>query len=672
MAFLQDQPEALRDIQPVEAQSLFPRQEPEDLTALRLVVGDMKKAEAWANMFMWRFNRYDDLYLFRVPMAFWEGTTVPRAHLGVPLVYEHIESLLPQVINTLFLQLPPFMSRPRPGTSMQAARANDGILGWELDQTFFREQIRLLAKSALLYGTGIGKWGWLTETKPKVRVRRVGEPPSIEDPLTGRPQQIETPDTDDLEIVVEDEVINRPTFEALDLRHVFVDPGLRLPDVRKAKYAIHQAYMTIRQLDALRDVEGYDIPDQKRLVSFFFPPKEEAIHSLASQTTGGSLASFTKEFEPAKVEEDTSVNPLEHPLEVLEYWSKDRVVTVLQRKLVLRSERNEFNVIPFVSTVYSDVPNQFYGIGVTQLIGPEQRLQQGVINARLDDLSLMMNGMFIRVRGANTPTQQIRVRPGGVIDSDQKDGVTPIDRKPAVPESFAEIDASDKRAQRRTGANELVVQGTIPSSGSTFGRTATGINALSAGAGTRIQYFIENLADQVYVPVLRAFTEMNRTRLVPSQIQRVLSEELAIQYEGDALDILNGRFEFEILAAGKLQARSSMAQSLPLLFQFITNEPVIAALAEQGRKVNFAELVNMVFDVSGWPNKTDVIVAMTPQEQQRRLMSTPAVAQQALAQQKAQLKADDAEKKLEGQAGRDILKAIIEEEGARGAAESAG
>jgi hypothetical protein len=661
MAFLQEQPEALRDIQPVEAQSLFPRQIPEDLTALRLVVGDMKKAEAWANMFMWRFNRYDDLYLFRVPMAFWEGTTVPRAHLGVPLVYEHIESLLPQVINTLFLQLPPFMSRPRPGTSMQVARANDGVLGWELEQTFFREQIRLLAKSALLYGTGIGKWGWLTETKSKVRVRRVKEPPSIADPITGRLQQVETPDTDDLEVVVEDEVINRPTFEALDLRHVFVDPGLRLPDVRKAKYVIHQAYMTIRQLDALRDVEGYDIPDQRRLVSFFFPPKEEAIHSLASQTTGGSLASFTKEFEPAKVEEDTSVNPLEHPLEVLEYWSKDRIVTVLQRKLVLRSERNEFNVIPFVSTVYSDVPNQFYGIGVTQLIGPEQRLQQGVINARLDDLSLMLNGMFIRVRGANTPTQQIRVRPGGVIDSDSKDGVTPIDRKPAVPESFAEIDASDKRAQRRTGANELVVQGTIPSSGSTFGRTATGINALSAGAGTRIQYFIENLADQVYVPVLRAFTEMNRTRLMPSQIQRVLSEELAIQYEGDALDILNGRFEFEILAAGKLQARSSMAQSLPLLFQFITNEPVIAALAEQGRKVNFAELVNMVFDVSGWPNKTDVIVAMTPQEQQRRLMNNPAVAAQALAAQKSEQKSREAEQKLEGQAGRDILKARLEE-----------
>jgi hypothetical protein len=661
MAFLQEQPEALRDIQPTEAQSLFPRQVPEDLTALRLVVGDMKKAEAWANMFMWRFNRYDDLYLFRVPMAFWEGTTVPRAHLGVPLVYEHIESLLPQVINTLFLQTPPYMSRPRPGTSMPSARANDGILGWELEQTFFREQIRLLAKSALLYGTGIGKWGWLTETKSKVRVRRVAEPPTIEDPITGQLRQVETPDTDDLEVIVEDEVINRPTFEALNLRHVFVDPGLRLPDVRKAKYVIHQAYMTIRQLDNLRDVDGYDIPDQAKLVSFFFPPKEEAIHSLASQTTGGTLTSFTKEFEPAKVEEDTSVNPLEHPLEVLEYWSKDRVVTVLQRKLVLRSERNEFNVIPFVSTVYSDVPNQFYGIGVTQLIGPEQRLQQGVINARLDDLSLMLNGMFIRVRGANTPTQQIRVRPGGVIDSDQKDGVTPIDRKPAVPESFAEVDASDKRAQRRTGANELVVQGTIPSSGSTFGRTATGINALSAGAGTRIQYFIENLADQVYVPILRAFTEMNRTRLMPSQVQRILNEELALQYEGSALDILNGRFEFEILAAGKLQARSSMAQSLPLLFQFITNEPVIAALAEQGRKVNFGELVNMVFDVSGWPNKTDVIVAMTPQEQQRRLMNNPAVAAQALAAQKSEQKSREAEQKLEGQAGRDILKARLEE-----------
>ena len=99
----------------------------------------------------------------------------------------------------------------------------------------------------------------------------------------------------------------------------------------------------------------------------------------------------------------------------------------------------------------------------------------------------------------------------------------------------------------------------------------------------------------------------------------------------------------------------------PLLFQFITTEPVMNALAEQGKKVNFGELVNMVFDVSGWPNKTDVVVAMTPQEQQRRLMNNPVVAQQALAAQKSELKSQEAEKKLEGQAGRDILKARLGE-----------
>ena len=164
---------------------------------------------------------------------------------------------------------------------------------------------------------------------------------------------------------------------------------------------------------------------------------------------------------------------------------------------------------------------------------------------------------------------------------------------------------------------------------------------------------------------------MNRTRLMPSQVQSILNDELAIQYEDDALDILNGRFKFEILAAGKLQARSSMAQSLPLLFQFITNEPVINALADQGRKVNFGELVNMLFDVSGWPNRTDVIVPLTEQEQQRRLLNNPAVAQQALAAQKSEQKSQEAEKKLEGQAGRDILKARLEEV-TSGTAESTG
>src|SRR6185369_13091932 len=45
-----------------------------------------------------RWNVSDELYLAYSPSKVWEGTRIPRASLGVPLVMEQLESLLPNVM----------------------------------------------------------------------------------------------------------------------------------------------------------------------------------------------------------------------------------------------------------------------------------------------------------------------------------------------------------------------------------------------------------------------------------------------------------------------------------------------------------------------------------------------------------------------------------------------
>ena len=69
---------------------------------------------------------------------------------------------------------------------------------------------------------------------------------------------------------------------------------------------------------------------------------------------------------------------------------------------------------------------------------------------------------------------------------------------------------------------------------------------------------IDNLADQVIVPLLYEFQEMNRAMLPESQLDYILSEELKHDYitqGGDPLEILNARVKFSILAGSKMQTR---------------------------------------------------------------------------------------------------------------------
>ena len=654
---------------PIEKREVvWPPLTPEDLTALKMVVQDARNTEFWLTSSGWRtrWEDYDRLYLFQVPVAYWEGTAVERAHLGVPLVYEHVGSILPQVMTGLFQDDPPFMSRPRPGTSMDAARANDVVLGWELKQSKFREELRRGAKNALLYGTGLWKYGWRSFTRERmeyrIKKRRVEQ-----DTPTGK--LIEYIDTDEFEQVPVREEVNEPTFESLDLRSVLVDPSLRVPDIRFAKFVIHKLYVTATQLDELREQPGYKIPTREQLVKIFMPPKEAAVASplagspLDVNTDFGTPATATLAESPHV---ETTIDPLSEPLEVLEYWTNNRVTTVLQRKLVIRNAPNELGEIPFRSLAYDDIPNCFYGLGVAKLVGGEQRLQQGSINAYLDDLSLSLNGMFVRIRGSNVPRSQIRMRPGGVLDVDVENGIGLLQR-PALPTAdvMAVVAASDARAQRRTAANELVVQGAMPGAGnrSSVTRTATGVQFLAGGVGTRLQFFIENLAAQVFIPTLEAYRRMNAKKLSPSQVKRLLSAELNKAYEGSVLDVVNAELDFDILAAAKLQARRAMAMSLPILLQTLLTEPVINGLRAEGKKVNVGELIKMLFDVSGWPNKQDVIVEFNADDELREVANNPMIQQLLQSRAQAETQRDLTNEKIEhegmGRMSRDIVKAAL-------------
>lgn len=642
---------ALEEIKPSEV--VWPPEEPSDLAALKLVVQDARQAEAHqeATGLPAIWNRNERLYQFQVPIQFWEGTKTPRAHLGVPLVYEHVESTLPQIMAGLFSEWPPFDVEPLPGTSMDAARAKKALLGWALRETEFEEEARLVMKQALIQTVGVGKWGWKQEVRPIKRVQR-----AVPDILLGDGTRIPQEGSDELEEVVEEIEVNRPFFEWVERRNLLIDPSLTRPDIRKAKFVIHRIYMTIEQLDALRDVPGYKIPTREKLQKLMFPPKETPPQNPFERS---QQLNITSEFNVRSETRQASVDPLTTPLEVLEYWTPTKLIVVVQRKLVIRNENNPYGRIPFVSIVFTDLPGQFDGLGIASIIGGEQRLQQGIINTRLDDLALRLHGTFMRVRGTNTPTQQLRLRPGGIIDTDTPDGVALMKREPAIPDAFAEVEASDRRAQRRTGANEFVTQGGIGQRTS-ITRTATGVATLAAGTGARMQYFMDNFGRNVFVPTLEAFSEMMSRWMKPSQVERLLTDELGEAFTGDPVAINNARMRFRMLASTKLAARQNLAQNLPLLLQHLLNADIINALASQGKKVNISELTKMVFDVSGWPNIQNVIEDMSEDEiAQRQAESEASIAQQQAALSgENQLRAIEA--KAEAQTVRDITSKLIE------------
>lgn len=594
--------------------------------ALTLVVRDAQSAETAKAAKQWiaGWNSASVVYQSTTVPKYWEGTQIERANIPFYTVAKAVNSLTPQIVGGLFYDDPPFIFQPRPATSQDTAQAVSQIIGFQLKDINFKEEVRRGVMNATLYGTNIWKWGWESYKYKRTYYSRDEQTKQVESPVPGTPS-VEFHDPDAPLTEHSEEVhVERPRFENItSIKDILVDPTLRTPDIREGKFVIHRMYMTYNDLEKLRDTPGYNIPSREEVMSWFLPPAEEAIPALDEQT--GVNAVWDMRANPRWM--DATDDPMQKPLEVLERWDEEKLIVVVQQKKVIHNGPNAYGEIPFFSVNWWDVPGAFYGLGLARTIGSEQRLQQGIVNTWLDNTALNLAGVYTRKRGRSIPTQSIRIHPGRVFEVDEKDDLLPLTRTAAVPEAGEHLSLSAARAEQNSGAGEITSQGIAGSSGhSNLARTATGAGALTAGQGIQVGEFVEKFCTQVFLPFIYRVHVLNKRLLPASIVSSILNEELQSAYLsgiGTVQNIKDAECVFEVQAGAKLNDRKQMAQALPIMTQYFSQVPIIQALAAEGKKVNQTTISKMIVESSGWKNYYNIVEDMTPEEKQQFQQNQP-------------------------------------------------
>lgn len=661
-------------ITPEAAQEIRVTGEWDKDSSLALVVQDALRAENYASSKAWIAGWATSSILYQSPyMAlYWEGTSVPRSNVPFFTVANAVNAVVPQVVNGLFFENPPFIVQAKPGTDAGTARAISEIIQFQLEDINFKESIRLGSQNAALFGTNIWKWGWETFTKKRTIYERSKKSVSIPSGVVGGADITIEPDEEEIEEQIVDEFVDRPFFDNItNLRHVLVDPTLDTPNIAEGKFVIHRMYVTYNDLVKMKERPGFKIPSDKELLALFMPPRELAEPAPQEEVNKNPLWDMRSEARW----KDATIDPFNEPLELLERWDNEKYIVVLQKKLVICNDANPYGVIPFLSVNWWDVPEAFWGMGLGKLIGAEQRLQQGITNTWLDNAALNLQGVWTRKRGKSIPTQSIRIAPGRIIDVEEKDDFQPLDRTPPVPEAGQHLALSQGRVSEISGSTELTGSGIAGNSGhSNLARSAAGANLIASGAGNKISDFVEKLSQQVIIPFLYQVHEMNRARLPIKTIKYILNDELQSDYfknNGNVIEILNARLKFNILAGAKLAVRRNMAQSLPVLSSFITNQFILSQLETERKKIDVKELLHLFFEAAEMPDEYyNIIVPMTPEEAQRANQNSPAALQQMKLQAGQQNQQQQFQQKQElldqenySRAARDILRHSIETAG---------
>jgi hypothetical protein len=310
---------------PIAEETAFADEELGDETALGMVLQDTDSALAYLNSknLISSQDDADNLVRGYVRSKNWPGTEKLRSNLSMLVVTEAIEKILPALHMALWGSgKDPFEVSPIGKTKPEAARAKQSILRWAVKEAGLQEELRLSLKTCLQYGFTINSWGW----EQKQQKRRAYK-------------------YDDAGKVVRDKelkplTINCPTFSCLNLRNVLIDPHCDRQDISKgARFIIKRIAVSADDLDQLREDPTYkNIPSRDEL---------RAILSVKAEPTADSMKAakpnIVRDLQAEPDSNATSVNPLSQPLEILEWWSADRVIAVLQRKLLYAMKLTSLN-----------------------------------------------------------------------------------------------------------------------------------------------------------------------------------------------------------------------------------------------------------------------------------------------------------------------------------------
>jgi hypothetical protein len=641
--------------------------------AVKLVLDDCASADNYININQWPsgWTLADTLYQSPAASTAFDGGNVAQANVPKFMVSNHISSIIPKVMGGIFYEKPPFELRPRPGTTQTVVEAKKALFTTQLDLMHFEEEVELFAEHMALFGTGIMKWGY-SEYKEKrktySRKKKTGT-------FVGATQEIEpihTAESDEFVSEVVEVLHSRPWIKFCDIRTVLVDPGTRIGDIRKAKWVIYRDYATFSDLGRLRNVPGYNIPDEDVLRGLYFSKPTSGPDNITLTIPEG-MYGYLQHALPRSYK--TSANPQETPIEILERWDKERVIVIMTfdgHNILIRNEANPYGRIPFFSANWRNIPDCFYGQGLGILIGSEQLVEQGVTNLSLDLISYCLQPPFVRKKGFNTPTQNIRWKQGGIIDvDDDVDKAFRILEMPSPPAAaYQAIQQSQAAAAASSGANEQVVQG-ASSAGikSTGMRSGTGAAGVIQANASRLDNPISRIIRQVFEPWLATMDELNNDLLPTSVLNRILGEKMGKDAlkSVDHIDFRNAQLEYEVLAGAHLGAKKEMAQFFPILMQLFAAPAFNSGLTQAGVKWNYPQIFKMYAAAAGWKYSQEFLIPMTAEEIKQRDANSPAgiQARQAQAQQEQQQQKFQQEQALQeqeqlGKASNEVVRAATE------------
>lgn len=391
--------------------------------------------------------------------------------------------------------------------------------------------------------------------------------------------------------------IDHPCITNVPLRDFFIDPTATTME--------NARYMGRRYLTTLSELKSFEVVDPE---TGEMTPKYKNLDKI-SPGNGPSSDNTDKEekdmFYGSVLPED------DDQVECIEWWSKDRVVTVANRSVVIEDTENYYKsrarelgneysegLMPFASQRDFIDESLFYGKGEVEVIADQQELLNDLTNQNTDSIIYTLNQMYTLSPKFAHLLNEIENLPGAVYLA-EKGALSPIEQRPVPTEAFTER-LNIKNEIRETTASNEIVKGVSDEKNA----TATEISAQIAGAGQRLGLKITQIENEGFHRLARIVFEMIKLYVTEPMMVRIVGKD-GVRWEEFNPDDYQTEYEPRVQLQATIENNKAedANQAKEMMAAFL-NDP----------DVNQAELKKLVLAKGFKLDPDEVEVLMTPPE----------------------------------------------------------
>ena len=437
-----------------------------------------------------------------------------RHKINVGKAFENVETIVSYLQGAFFPNNEWFDVVPTEPGLQKLAPVIRKYTSTKLQQSSFISHWEMFLRQMCITGTSVLALPWRYETtkfKKKVKVRN---------PDYGRPAELGQRTSYKID-TVEKVIVNRPSFETLDIFDIYLQPNAvdvnESPIIRRLTKTKAELAQCI-QSGYYRNINSLDIVQAK------------PYYTTNTNSVANSNKQLIKTFQGINIENGYHWGD---EVELFEYWGDvhldgttyhDMCATVCCGKLIKFETNPYWCGKPFIIGTYIPVVRSISALGTIEpSLGMLHELNI-ITNQRLDNLELSIDSMWEHVNDGTLQPEDIYTAPGKVFPVAAPGNIRPIEMPRNFVVTYDEANVLETRIDKNTGTGAMVGAG-VGRSGERV--TATEIQATRDAGGNRLSGVHKHIEETALFPVL---TKVYRL------FQQFVEEDETIRVQGDELD----------------------------------------------------------------------------------------------------------------------------------------